>query len=143
MGGDELAPTGTCDLTTVGRRSGRGRRVEIWYVVVDGHVVLTGTPGPRHWLANLRAHPRAVLHLRDPARDLGVTAEEVTDPVHRRRVAEEARRLQPWYAEQSYSVADWVTGSPMVVLTPRPPVPPRAPTRKPVAGRPADPRAGR
>ena len=52
-----------------------------------------------------------------------VTAREVTDPVERRRVAEEARRLQPWYAAQPWSVADWVAASPMVVLAPRPPGP--------------------
>ncbi len=119
----ELPPTGTCDVSTVGRRSGEIRRIEIWYVVVDGQVVLTGTPGPRSWLANLRAHPEAVLHLRNPGRDLAVTAREVVDPAERRRVAEEARRLQPWYAAQPWSVEDWVAGSPMVVLTPESPGP--------------------
>ena len=110
--------TATCDLTTVGRRTGQGRRVEIWYVVVDGRIVVTGTPGPRHWLANLREDPNAVLHLRDPDRDIAVTAEEVTDPAARRRVATEAWRLQAWYADQPYSLEDWVADSPMVVLTP-------------------------
>ena len=114
---DAIPPTGTCDVSTVGRRSGRTRRVEIWYVVVDDRLVLTGTPGARHWLANLRHHPRAVLHLREPSADHAVTAEEVTDPVARRRIAEEAWRLQPWYAEQPYSIDDWVERSPMVVLT--------------------------
>lgn len=115
-----LPPTGTCDLSTVGRRSGRFRRLEIWYVVVDGEIVLTGTPGARHWLANVREHPEAVLHLRDPDRDLPVTAVEVTDATKRRQVVEAAWRLQPWYAEQPYSMADWVASSPMVVLRPGP-----------------------
>lgn len=119
-----MPPTGTCDLSTVGRRSGRARRVEIWYVVVDGRIVLTGTPGTRHWLANLREHPRAVLHLRQPAEDREMSAAEVTDPAARRRVAELAWRLQPWYAQQPYSIDDWVDRSPMVVLTPvDPPLP--------------------
>ena len=118
MGVDGLPLTGTCDLDTVGRRSGRPRRVEIWYVVVDQQIVVTGTPGVRHWLGNLRQHPEAVLRLRDPALSLAVTAHEVTDPLTRRRIAEQARRLQPWYAEQPYTVDDWVSGSPMVVLTP-------------------------
>lgn len=119
----ELPSTGTCDLRTIGRRSGQGRLVEIWYVVVDGQIVLTGTPGARHWLANLREHPGAVLRLRDPERDLAVMAEEVTDRAKRRHVAEEAFRLQPWYAHQPYSIEEWVTSSPMVVL--RPTVPDR------------------
>jgi deazaflavin-dependent oxidoreductase (nitroreductase family) len=112
----ELPLTGTCDVSTIGRRSGQVRRVEIWYVVVDGEIVLTGTPGPRSWLANLRHHPEAVLHLRDPARDLAMLARELTDRAERRRVAEEAGRLQPWYADQPYSIDDWVADSPMVAL---------------------------
>lgn len=127
-----LPPTGTCELTTVGRRTGRSRRVETWFVVVDGQVVLTGTPGRRHWLANLRERPCAVLHLREPDRDVPVTAHEVTDGAGRLRIAEEARRLRPWYADQPYSVTQWVRASPMVVLTPVPPPPyPRDPPDAP------------
>jgi hypothetical protein len=85
---------------------------------VDGQLVLTGTPGARGWLANLRAHPDAVLHLRDPARDLAVTAMEVTDRAERRRLAVAAHRVQPWYASQAYSIEDWAARSPMVVLSP-------------------------
>ena len=118
MDSGRLPVTGTCEVSTTGRRSGQPRRVEIWYVVVDGDVVLTGTPGTRHWLANVRDHPTAVLHLRQPDRDLPVVATEVTEGTRRQRIAEEAWRLQPWYAEQPYSIADWVASSPMVVLTP-------------------------
>lgn len=112
----EIPPTGTCDLTTVGRRSGERRRVEIWYVTVDGEVVVTGIPGPRSWLANLRADSSAVLHLRRPHRDIEVAAEEVKDPAKRRRIATEAFCLQPWYGRQPYSVEDWVADAPMVAL---------------------------
>ncbi len=115
---EALPRTGTCEVSTLGRRSGRVRRVEIWYVVVDGQIVLTGTPGGRSWLANLRAHPQAVLHLRAPASELDVLAHEVTDPVTRRRVTEQAWRLQPWYAAQPHTVDEWVSASPMVTLTP-------------------------
>jgi hypothetical protein len=115
---DEMPRTGTCDLSTVGRRTGHRRRVEIWYVIVDGQIVVTGTPGARHWLANLRDRPAAVLHLRRPDREVTVTAEEVIDETARRRITTEAWRLQPWYAEQPYSVEDWVADSPMVMLTP-------------------------
>jgi hypothetical protein len=118
MDTDDLPLTGTCDLSTVGRRTNRLRRVEIWYVVVDEQIIVTGTPGVRHWLANLREHPEAVLHLREPPGDLAVTAHEITDELTRCRVAEQAWRVQPWYAEQPYSLDDWVAGSPMVILTP-------------------------
>ncbi|GAA2017830.1 hypothetical protein GCM10009740_01720 [Terrabacter terrae] len=85
---------------------------------MDGRIVVTGTPGARHWLANLREHAGAVLHLREPVQHLEVLAEEVTDAATRRRIAEQAWRVQPWYATQGYSVEDWVSGSPMVLLTP-------------------------
>jgi deazaflavin-dependent oxidoreductase (nitroreductase family) len=119
MDPDDLPLTGTCDLSTMGRRSGRWRRVEIWYVIVDGRMVVTGTPGARHWLANLRANHEAVVHLRDPDRDLAVSAQEVTEERCRRRIVAEAWDLQPWYAKQAYSMDDWVQHSPMVFMTPR------------------------
>lgn len=133
MDGLALPPTGTCELSTVGRRSGRERRIELWYVVVDGTIVLTGTPGARHWLANLRTHPRAVLHLLEPVGDLDVVAQEVEDPATRRRIAKRAWRIQPWYAAQPYSIDDWVSGSPMVTLTPS-----GASLRAPGSGTPTD-----
>jgi deazaflavin-dependent oxidoreductase (nitroreductase family) len=114
----DLPATGTCELSTRGRRSGRSRRVEIWYVVVDGQVLLTGTPGPRDWLANLRVQPAAVLHVDGSTRDIEVVATEVTDAAARRRIITEAWRLQPWYASQSYTLDDWVAGSPVVTLAP-------------------------
>lgn len=45
---------------------------------------------------------------------------EVTLPQERRRIAEEAWRLQGWYADQPFDLGDWVADSPMVVLTPTP-----------------------
>src|SRR5215218_5865605 len=113
-----LPLTGTCQLTTVGRRSGQERRVEIWYVIVDEQFVVTGTPGARDWLANLREHPNAVLHLGSPHGDLAVTAYEVTDEARRQRVVSEAWRLQPWYAAHPHTREDWVAVAPMVTLGP-------------------------
>ena len=115
---DGLALTGTCGLSTVGRRSGRTSRVEIWYVVVDDQLVVTGTPGPRHWLANLRQHPQAVLHLPRPVGDLPVVSREVNDLLTRRRIVCQAWMAQPWYADQPYSLDEWVAHSPVVILTP-------------------------
>lgn len=54
----DLPDTGTFELTTTGRRSGRTRTVEIWFVRVDGGVHVVRTPGPRDWLANLRVNPQ-------------------------------------------------------------------------------------
>ena len=60
----ELADDPTIDITTTGRRSGKSRRVEIWMLDVDGRFFITGTPGPRDWLANLLADPSLVVHLK-------------------------------------------------------------------------------
>lgn len=113
----QLPATGTCDLTTTGRRTGEPRRIEIWYVVVEGRLLVTGTPGTRGWLANLRANPVALLHLRAPATDVRVIAREVVDPAERQRLIEGAWRVQPWYAAQRPTIQAWVERSPLVELT--------------------------
>ncbi len=58
----------TVDITTTGARSGRPRRIEIWFHNVDGTVYLTGLPGPRDWYANLMADPRLTFHLKHGVR---------------------------------------------------------------------------
>ena len=69
---DKLAAHQTIHITTTGRRSGLPRRVEIWWFRVDGRFIITGTPGRRDWVANLRADPRLTLHV--AGRDLEATA---------------------------------------------------------------------
>ncbi|AKT51873.1 nitroreductase family deazaflavin-dependent oxidoreductase [Arsenicicoccus sp. oral taxon 190] len=111
---EDLPATGTCDLTTIGRRSGTERTVEIWFVRVDGAVHVVGTPGPRSWIANLRADPRASLSFGDS--EFRVVATEVTDVSAREHVARGAWDVQPWYTAQGHSIDDWVARSPMVRL---------------------------
>ena len=82
------------------------------YTQLDGRFFITGTPGRRDWLANLRADPRLTVHLKRRAhRDLDATATEVTDPATRRWVLEHAAAY--WYREQR-SVDDLVETAPMV-----------------------------
>ena len=70
----------TVDITTIGARSNRPRRIEIWFHNVDGTVYLTGLPGPRAWYANLLAHPDFTFHLKHGVHaDLAATATPVTD----------------------------------------------------------------
>jgi len=54
---DRLAATRTIEITTLGRRSGRPARTEIWRFHFETRFLITGTPGPRDWLANLRTAP--------------------------------------------------------------------------------------
>ena len=56
-----LRSTMTIDFTTIGRNSGQPRTIEIWWFHVDGRFIITGTPGTRDWLANIRANPAVVI----------------------------------------------------------------------------------
>jgi len=79
-----LARTRTVDLTTIGRRTGEPRRVEIWWFHVDGRFIITGTPGRRDWLANVRANPEVVISA--PIGAFPATVTEIDDEDFRRRV---------------------------------------------------------
>ncbi|GLY15172.1 hypothetical protein Kisp01_21870 [Kineosporia sp. NBRC 101677] len=80
------------DITTVGRRTGRPRRIEIFFYRCSGRVYLcSGSSGrPVSWYANLLADPHFTFHLKHGVRaDLPATASPVTDPVERRAVLAE------------------------------------------------------
>jgi deazaflavin-dependent oxidoreductase (nitroreductase family) len=103
---DALARNRTIDITTVGAKSGRQRRIETWAWVADGVVYLTGTPGRRDWYANLKANPDFTLHLkRGETADVPVRARRVEDQAERRRVFE---RLRPTQVEA------WTASAPLV-----------------------------
>src|SRR3954471_3809664 len=107
-----LADDPTIDITTTGRRTGEPRRIEIWMLDVDGQFYITGTPGPRDWLANLAADPGLLVHLKRRAHvDLHARATPVTDAATRRRVVEHLSAV--WYRGQA-PVEDLVASAPMV-----------------------------
>ena len=112
---DELHDDPTIDITTTGRRSGQARRIEIWMLDVDGRFFITGTPGRRDWLANLRADQCLTVHLKRRAHvDLPARAELVTDPETRRRVLEHLGAR--WYRGQA-ALDDLMARAPMVEVT--------------------------
>jgi deazaflavin-dependent oxidoreductase (nitroreductase family) len=121
IGPDSTAGERTIDITTLGRRSGIPRRVEVWFHRVDGRWYLTGVPGPRSWYANLRAHPHFIVHLKHGVTsDLPATAAPVDEPT-RRRVITAVLDLQnrPEIAArvgQRQVFDDWVAGSPLVEI---------------------------
>ncbi len=94
---DELARHRTIDLTTIGRRSGRPSRIEIWWFHIDGTFIITGTPGPRDWYANVLGDPNVIIHA--AGHDLPATANVVTDVELRTRVFDSASTR--WYSSQS------------------------------------------
>jgi hypothetical protein len=43
------APERTIDITTIGARTGRLRRIEVWFYRVDGQIYLSTQPARRSW----------------------------------------------------------------------------------------------
>lgn len=75
------------DITTIGRKTGQPRRIEIWFHNLDDDLYITGSPGPRGWYANLIANPTFTFHLKDSVQaDLPATATPVLDENKRREV---------------------------------------------------------
>lgn len=93
----DLVEIRTIELTTFGRRSGLARTVEIWWFYVDDRFIITGTPGRRDWLANVRSHHRVVIGV--PGTEIEATVREVHDPEFRRRVFTSPETS--WYSSQS------------------------------------------
>ncbi|MEO7912068.1 MAG: nitroreductase/quinone reductase family protein [Roseiflexaceae bacterium] len=105
----------TCDISTTGRTSGKPRRIEIWYFMLDRQVYITGTPGPRDWYANLLAQPRLVFHVKEGAQaDLPAQATPITDAAERRRILDAVMHSNSWFTSQSYDLDAWVAASPLV-----------------------------
>jgi hypothetical protein len=94
---DKLASQLTIDMTTYGRSSGEPQRIEIWWFRVDGRFVITGTPGPRDWMANVRSDSRIVIHA--SGSDIEATAVVIEDAVFRRKVFNQPETS--WYSTQA------------------------------------------
>ncbi len=94
---DRIASFRTIDITTIGRRSGRTRRLEIWWFRFNERFIISGTPGRRDWVANLKADPTLTVHV--DGMDLPATARELTDPDFRREFFTSS--AASWYASQA------------------------------------------
>jgi deazaflavin-dependent oxidoreductase (nitroreductase family) len=115
-----LAHDRVIDITTVGRKTGEPRRIEIWFHRADGSYYITGTPGrPRDWYANLVAHPGFTFHLKESATaDLPAIARPVTDPAERQKVfAEILAPLADFTRTPGQGPEVWVASSPLVEVT--------------------------
>ena len=106
-----LANDRTVDITTIGRRSGQPRRIEIWFHNLDGRIYISGRPGMRGWYANVVAHPDFEFHLEESAEaDIPARAHPITDPAERRRVLSGV--LAGIGREDA--LEDWVDHSPLI-----------------------------
>ncbi len=106
-----LAQTRTIHLTTIGRNSGRPRRIEIWWFHIEGRFIVTGTPGTRDWLANVRVNPNVVIHA--AGHDLAAVASEVNDREFRRRVFTDSTTR--WYRSMA-ELDELISKAPMVEI---------------------------
>lgn len=99
------------DITTIGRKTKKQRRIEIWFHNVDGRIFISGLPGRRSWYANLLANSKFTFHLKGSVRaDLPATANAVVNQAERRKIiskilGEEGSRKD---------LEAWMKGSPLV-----------------------------
>ncbi|MER5916245.1 nitroreductase/quinone reductase family protein [Streptomyces sp. NPDC001982] len=121
IGPDSTRAERTIDITTIGRRTGMPRRIEVWFHRVDGCWCLTGMPSPRSWHANVRANPQFTVHLKHGVTaDLPATAAPA-DEQTRRRVITAVLDLQnrPDVAgrvSRRQNVDEWMARSPLVEI---------------------------
>ncbi len=113
---------GIADITTIGRKSGEERRIEIYFHQFDGLYYLTGRPGrPRDWNANIVANPEFTLHLKKGVTaDVPVVGAPEPDREERAkillRVLVESWGSEPEKAESR--IDEWVNGAPFVRFRP-------------------------
>ena len=101
------------DITTTGRRTGRPRRIEIWFHYQDGRILITGSPGARGWYANMRANPNFTWHFKQSlTRDISAVATPITDEGERRALF--ARMMEVEERMAHVEVDDWAKRSALV-----------------------------
>jgi deazaflavin-dependent oxidoreductase (nitroreductase family) len=113
---------GIADITTIGRKSGIPRRVEIYFHQFDGSYYLTGRPGrKRDWEANITANREFTLHLkRSVTADVAVVGEPESDEAERARVLRRAL-IESWGSDPDRveaSLHKWLEGAPFIRFRP-------------------------
>ena len=99
------------DITTVGRKTGNPKRIEIAFHNFDGVLYITGLPGKRDWYANLVANPQFTFHLKQSTQaDIPARAIPITDEAERRRVL--SKVVEKW--NQQDKLEGFVQSSPLV-----------------------------
>src|SRR5436305_998189 len=112
---EALAHGGVVDITTIGRRSGEPRRLEIVFHNIGGRLFISGIPARqrRSWLANLDADPHLTFHLKHGVTaDLPATARIVDAEAERRDILPHIAR-----AWKRKDLEDMVRYSPLIEVT--------------------------
>ncbi|MBK9940379.1 MAG: nitroreductase family deazaflavin-dependent oxidoreductase [Kouleothrix sp.] len=106
-----LATDSLIDMTTVGKKSGEPRRIEIAFHNIDRKLYITGLPGRRDWYANLVANPQFTFHLKQSTQaDIPARAMPITDEATRRQVL--AQVVAKW--DRRDQLEAFVQSSPLV-----------------------------
>lgn len=119
---EAMSRGGIADITTIGRKTGKPRRIEIYFHHFDGDYYLTGRPGrKRDWEANIVANPEFILHLKQGiTADVEVRGEAEPDPDRRapilRRALIESWNSPPDGVERA--LPKWVEQSPFIRFEP-------------------------
>ncbi|MEP6751893.1 MAG: nitroreductase/quinone reductase family protein [Candidatus Dormiibacterota bacterium] len=109
-----LTHGGVIDITTQGAKSGKPRRLEIVFHIIDGKTFISGMPNfPRGWLANLKADPHFTFHLKGlVTADLPATARVIEDDAERREILPHIAKV--WKRKD---LEDMVATSPLIEVS--------------------------
>ena len=106
-----LATDRLIDITTIGRKSGKPRRIEITFHNIDSRLYISGSPGRRDWYANLLENPKFEFHLiQSTLADLPARAEPITEESAKREILRPV--VKKWGREDKLEI--FVARSPLV-----------------------------
>lgn len=109
-----LAQDQVIDITTIGRKTGQPRRIEIWFHRLNGRFYITGLPGKRSWYANLVTNPTFTFHLKISAQaDLSASARPILAETERRKTFTGLLENM----NRSADLEAWIKDSPLVEVT--------------------------
>jgi len=101
------------DISTVGRKSGKIRRIEIWFHHIEDRFYITGIPGKRDWFANLIESLDFILHLKNSCQfDIPSHARVIIETAERRHLL--LNKKMSWYHKNSSSIEAFVKSAPLI-----------------------------
>ena len=106
------------DITTIGRKTGQPRRIEIWAHNLEVRLIQTASPGRRSWYANMLETPKITVHLKGEGKDdLAATGRPILDESERRDVLTRLNAASAFRQSQNMDVEEWVRNSCLVELS--------------------------
>jgi deazaflavin-dependent oxidoreductase (nitroreductase family) len=106
------------DITTLGRKTGVPRRIEIWFHNIDEKLYITGIPGPRSWYANVKANPDFTFHLKHSTQvDIPATATPILDEAQRQDIIGKILKNIASDIDGENNLDTWVERSPLIEIT--------------------------